>query len=178
MCFVDNRIFADAEKLPWKLCKGSILQNLRQLKHMDGPPGEMVADQMWQLLNMNYPEVCLVDVVKSMAQLPWSSIGCEQGHVAASIIKRFHPDIQENNLKCRAFIYMLQPMISEGDEWSRVATMQREIDKLIAKDPLKFSGRQLFLQESIQKLKLKDGDYYAKQKAKEMIMATHSEQFY
>ena len=55
-------------------------------------------------------------------------------------------------LKCRSYIYQLQPMISPGEQWARVAGMQKDIDKLLTKDPLKFSGRQLFFQEAMGKI--------------------------
>ena len=129
--YVDNRIFSETDQYPWKLCKGKLETNLADLKDMERPPNEKVAQQMWQLMQMNYPVVCLVEVCKAMKQLPWSSIGCEQGHVGASIMKRYHPDIQENMLKCRSFFYQLQPMISPGEQWVRVAAMQKDIDKLL-----------------------------------------------
>ena len=77
---------------------------------------QMAAEQMWQLLMQNYHVESLVDVTKCMKQLPWSSIGCEQGHVAASIMKRYHPEIQENMATAVPFLCMLQPMITPGEQ--------------------------------------------------------------
>ena len=148
-----------------------------ELKHMEQAPSEKVAQQMWQLLQMNYPAARAATsmVCKAVQQLPWCSIGCEQGHVGASIMERYHPGIQEHMLEYRSFLYQLQPMISPGEQWARVAAMQKEIDKLLTKDPLKFSSRQLFFQEAMEKVGHTDANYCAKQQAKEMIMATHSE---
>ena len=86
--------------------------------------------------------------------LPWISIGAEQGHSPASVIHKQHPELHASQLTCRSFLYQFRPLFAQPEEEAVVLQFQKQIDTVLAKQPEKSTGRQLFLQEAMDAAKV------------------------
>ena len=142
--YIDKRIFAATDRRPWCLAKDNIKDNLRDLVEGDKPEDDETSLQLWKLMKMGWPIERCEEVVLHLQLLPWSSIGAEQGHTAAAVIKKQHQEIHEDQLCCRSFLYQLRPLLAEPEENAALATYQKQMEGVLAKAPDKFTGRQVF----------------------------------
>ena len=106
----DKRVFARTDKRPWCLANSNIKQNLRSLVACDKPQDDEMTQQLWMLMKLGWPIGRCEEVVLHLKFLPWPSIGAEQGHTAAAVIQKQHPEIHDDQLCCRSFLYQLRPL--------------------------------------------------------------------
>lgn len=69
--FLERRLFRAARQLPWRLCRGSIIDNLKELRDQK-EPAEDLANKLWQLLRLGYPLQQLEQAVELLRSCPWS----------------------------------------------------------------------------------------------------------
>ena len=177
--FLDKKVFKETEHYPWKLARGNITNNLRSLKQDSKPQGDETTEQIWELLNLDFPEAVLVETVEQVQKLPWSSIGVEQAHASAAQVKKHHPEMMENMLTCRSFLSQFRPLISRAMDVEEVGRYQKEINRIMEQNPACQTGRQLFLKEAFSqaaemnpaRMRFTVHDCHA-------IMASHAEQYF
>ena len=180
MAFIDKKVLQETDHLHWKLAKGSIEQNLKNLKSDLKPDDDEVPQQLWQLLQLGYPMPILVEIVQAMQELPWSSIGVEQGHAASSMIKKHHAEMMENQLTCRSFLYQFRPLAcSKPLDLEEMERLQKQIGQILQANPFAQTGRQLFLKEAFQIAEnLQPLNKRLTRQDAQHIMGTHSEQYF
>ena len=144
--FLWRRVFEPAGALPWRLVRGDIAANLRELK-ADDPPAEPFSNQLWQLLHQDFPIKMLVDVVDVLGQAGWTSVPAEQQHGSLAQFRKWHPDYGIQTLVSRAMLGCAARLLPKqtADE-RRASTLIRKLKQASQKNPSKVGGRQLFLQ--------------------------------
>ena len=81
---------------------------------------------------MGWPMERYKEVVVKIKMLCWSSIGAEQGHTAAAVIHKQHPEMQDNMLTCRSYLYQVRPLFNMAEDEKEVLKIQRQIDQMEA----------------------------------------------
>ena len=143
---VQEKIFADTRRHPWVLCRGDKAKNLIDLAAADRPV-ECVAAQLWDLMQLGYPQECLVEILVEAEGLSWSTKGVEQAHAAAAQVMRHHPDIHQDSMMCRAFLYTVRALFTAAEHATRLAKLEGRISGVKQAKPGQIGGRQMFLAE-------------------------------
>lgn len=177
--FIDFKIFAETRRYPFCLCKGDMSLNLATLAAGVRPTHESVADQMWQLLQFDYPASALIEVLQSISDLPWSSMAVEQAHAGAAVVMRYHPDLHEDSMMCRSMLYQMRALVTSDENSRRIARLQLSIGRIRHARPRHAGGRQLFLKEAMDAARgiLPFGQGLSMD-ARKLIMQTHSAQYF
>ena len=143
--FVWRRVLSVAKDYPWKLCRGDIEGNLVDLKNGDRPT-EQVSGQLWELLHLGYPMVHLVQSVRLMGEVSWSTMPAEQQHGTMSMYHRWHPGYGSEFLATRTLIMQMSRLLpSQSKEERTMAAIMRQLTRLQHADSRKVTGRHEFL---------------------------------
>ena len=174
--FMQFRVFDSAEALPWTLCRGDVISNLRDLHAGPRPACCEVSGKAWDLLDVGYPIHTVGRMVELLAEVPWTTAVTEQLHASAAVISRFHPEYSLCTLLARAMSLAtarLLPTASKVDKVIRKC--KAKLKKLSRSCPEKASGRQLFFSDlcKVAKDKFIDGGLCLKHVRKK-LMKTHS----
>ena len=174
---VNEQVFVETRRYPWRLCRGDKSRNLDELA-LGARPDECVASQLWDLMRINYPRACLEEVLHEIQRLPWSSIGAEQGHAAAAQVKRHHHDLHEDSLMCRSLLYSMQSLLSASEHTIRLQRLSLQISGLKQVRQKCWTGRMAFLSECFDMAKrlLPPGRALPRESGKHLVR-THAEVF-
>ena len=148
--FLWRRDLLPASQYPWPLCRGDIEENLQGLRE-GSCPDEPVASQLWQLMHIEYPMPQIVESVRLMGELGWTSLPAEQQHGSLALYRRWHPDYGCETLVSRALIMQISRLLPQASaDEKRVAKVLRRLQKIEASNPQKAGGKQEFLKNVIQ----------------------------
>jgi len=53
----------------------------------------------------------MVEVLQHLEELPWTSIATEEGHAAAAVVLKHHPEFHEDALQCMAMLYQMRVLL-------------------------------------------------------------------
>ena len=95
LAFAEFRVFEEAERLPWSLCRGDIEANLRAL-HAMPKPQQSTAEKAWLLMEAGYSMQQLKQMVVLHGQAPWTTTMAEQQHGTAAVLSRYHQSMGSN----------------------------------------------------------------------------------
>ena len=173
--FIEWRVLRVAARLPWRLCAGDVDRNLDDL--LSGEcPDEPVSAKLWALGNSGYNKHRLRRVLHLLAERSWSSAFSEKQHASASRIKKHHPDIGDNMLIARSYVYTfceLLPIVAEQQKHRR--KLVEELTEVQRKKPSNITGRQLYLAYVMQKAASLDEPGQRRSYKRQRIMALHGE---
>jgi hypothetical protein len=148
--FLQFRVFAILDDLPYSLMFGDIQDNLLKLRH-GVEPDEPVSGRIWRLLEIGYPKHSIEQALLLAREALFSTKMAEMQHSSTKWIKRFHEDIGREGLQIRAFTHTLRHLLPEPDE------LQKEIDKLIGrldrlegKRPGRVGGSHMFCKDLVE----------------------------
>ena len=108
--FLWRRVLCPAQMLPWSLCRGNVQENLEELAQ-GGCPEEPVSKQLWMLLGMKHNMSELVQVVRLIGQVGWTSLPAEQQHGTLSMVKKWHPDYGLDTLMARSLLLQISRLL-------------------------------------------------------------------
>ena len=89
--------------------------------------------QGWQLLQMGFPLERLVEVWEELRMVPWSTKGVEELHAGAATVKKMHPEIFDDMLACRSFLYGFRGLLAVSREEKHLAALRNNLDKMHAR---------------------------------------------
>ena len=139
--FFWRRVLEPAGRLPWSLVQGDMLQNLADMA-AEPRPADPVSAKLWGLYNDGYPQQQLLDTLKLLADIPWSTLVVEQQHGTMASIHRHHPEYELNTLMGRTLLMQVRrllPHMSEDEQ--QLARLRRELDKALSRQPEKQGAR-------------------------------------
>ena len=102
--FLWRRVLEPSADLPWSLARGDVEANLQELADGDCPD-EPFSKHIWQLYHGNYHRVHLLDTIKLLGEVGWTSMVCEQQHGSLAQLRRRHPEYSMHTLICRGLMH-------------------------------------------------------------------------
>ena len=147
VAFFHYRVIREARKLPWRLCRGDVRENLRSLA-AGLRPSESTSSKLWQLMRDGWPISQLVRMIQCMGDLPWTSAVAEQLHGTCAMLARYHPDYELGTLLGRCMVsyaVKLLPKASRLEKEVQKCVVRRE--RLSRRCPEKAGGRQVYFSE-------------------------------
>ena len=119
VAFMWYRIFSQVRSLPFSLCVGDIAENLDRL--MDGDePSESVAGKIWSLLRSGFTKQRIIAALELMRELRWDTGVAEQQHASATMVAKFHPQVEEKGLMARASAHSFKRLLPAADTMSKM----------------------------------------------------------
>eukprot|EP00971_Amphidinium_carterae_P352665 6492695-Amphidinium_carterae.3 len=107
IAYMSRKIFEVAEGLPWDLALGDLETNLSELVSLPTPPEEVVSQKIWTLAAAGIPKARLLQCLRLLQCVSWTSHVTERLHASASVIRKRHPDYTSDTLRARAFLHSL-----------------------------------------------------------------------
>ncbi len=95
----------------------------------------------------------VIETVRLMSEVSWSSTVTEQGHAALATVHRLHHRYSKENLVKHAFLRQVRPLFQPYVD--RSARAQGRLDALQRKNPNKLNGKDLFIGQAISALAAK-----------------------
>lgn len=149
--FIYKRVLPELDRYLWKLARGSIEQNLRDLDaHSDpaGPPGldPGCGQKVKRLLRMTCPFKLLVQGVLMLMEVIWGTSAVEQGHGSCAVIHRVHKTLTVEQLVVRSLLHQARAFFSHTSEDLALARLRAQLERLKAKS-VSFTGRSMHLSD-------------------------------
>ena len=147
VAFFEYRVLSVASKLPFSLCRGSVIDNITQLR--DGPkPVEENSGKIWELANRGYPMSEILRVIQLIGDISWSTSIVEQLHASAAVVARLHPELHLEQLLARTTISYINKLLPTPSKAEKVADRLRSrLNNLIHKNPYKAGGRHEYVRD-------------------------------
>ncbi len=92
----------------------------------------------------------VIDTVRLMSEISWSSTVTEQGHAALATVHRLHHRYSKENLVKHAFLRQVRPLFQPYVD--RSAKAQAKLEALQKKNPHKLNGKDFFVGQAISAL--------------------------
>ena len=152
--FVWRRVLHPASLLPWRLCRGNVQANIKELLALKDPPEDPVSSNLWHLGKDNYPKLQLQQVVELLAECPWSSMPAEQQHASVALLHRWHQEYGAEQLLSRALLHQVVRLLPRPSKLDRQITrVIAKYHKTQAKNPLRASGSHMLVQALVRVFK-------------------------
>ena len=136
----------DVRLPPWSLASGCLDSNLDAV--LAGPePRHPFMKQLHGLLSAGYPRAQLRALLELLGQASKSNNVGEQGHSAASVIKRQHPDYDACSVQSRAQLVSFAPLLRQDVTDLRIHRLRNRLLRLGDRHPEHFTGRQALLSD-------------------------------
>ena len=180
IAFFQFRCLDEAQKLPWSLCAGDALANLRAFSAQPRPNAPLVATKIWDMMQDKWNMKILMQMIDLLGDCPWTTAVVEQLHASAATIARFHPEYVILQLLARSLCLLGAKMVGKRSklelEWSRSIN---KLDKVKRRNPFKASGRQFcFGQVSkTSDTKFAHATNLKRLEVRKLIMKKHSDSF-
>ena len=110
-------------------CVGDINSKLDALEH-GAAPEDPTAFKIFQLLKVGFCRESLVEGLRLLARLPWSTKTTEEAHCAAAVVMRHHKQLGEDTLLSRAVVLQARPLFSKSVEQKRFEAAQAKLQRL------------------------------------------------
>ena len=148
--FMWRRVLEPASQLPWKLARGDPMTNLRNMADGDCPE-EPMSKSLWVLWHdKTIKKEQLVQVVKLLSEVGWTSLPCEQQHGSLAQLKRYHPDYSVNTLISRGLMHQTARLLPKASaEEKRITAISQRIAKLAKSNPNKIGGSQMLVKAMV-----------------------------
>lgn len=177
--FMQFRVFESAESLPWSLCRGDVVSNLRALKEGPRPAKCDISAKAWDLLDMGWSVQSLRRMVDLLAESPWATTTTEQLHGSAAVIARFHPEYTLCTLLARSLALATAKLLPRLTKEEKVVhKCKARLSRVDRKCPEKAGARQAFFGDLC---KVAADKYLHRgvslQKIRKSLMKSHSEAF-
>jgi hypothetical protein len=145
--FINARLRV-AERPAFDLLHGSRSANLDALLAGDRPREE-VKQRIWELLKRGCNRQDILDSLELMSQAGWSSTTVEQGHVAASVVMRFHHELTEARMRARAFVVQCRPLFTSSPLDRKIAGLESQVATVARRRPQNITGRQTYVRQLV-----------------------------
>ena len=112
MSFMEHRIWAELDRLPWKLMYGDDLDaNLDELMREDEEPAEPTSAKIYRLLHLGWNRSELKAALRLYREVPWGTQVVEEVHAHGSCVRNIHPEIATEPLRIRAHVHALRRVL-------------------------------------------------------------------
>ena len=175
--YISRRVFREARQMPWSFLHGDVNANLHALLTMPMPVDE-TSQKLWQLVRLGFNRAALVEAVKLMGDISWSTTSVEQAHGSMATLHRYHPMYDERMLCQRSMVHMMRALFAARDESRGVVHAEKRLAILAKKAPEKLTGRHVYLADCM--ATLNDMDVRDPQERVEMgrrLMRLHGHRF-
>ena len=152
--FLHHHVFAAFDSLPWSLTKMDEDVLWPFLEGLD--PAECddaLASNLSRLATSGYPKDKILEALKLLKEVSWSSTGVEQQHGSCATVRRLHPDIGVEALSLRAFLHACRHFFHTQDS-AHVgpADAQPSVPRSVTQAPRqrhaeRITGRHVFVSE-------------------------------
>ena len=142
------------------ICQGNRGAKLDALLRGDSPQ-DATALKISKLMKLGFNRFHLEEALALLAQCSWSSFVTEQGHGAASSIRKRHEEYSAETLVCRAILQSMAPLFASSEEEKCIEKIKSQIQFLEGRRPNCITGRQMYV-----KALLKMTDYHRRQARK------------
>ena len=143
--FVSMRIFEVAASYPFSLTQGNIADNLHALAGLQEPPLDTISWKIWTLLQAESRFTEVLEGVRLLRELPWSTKSVEEQHASVSLMSRHHPEYSEVMLQERATLHTLRKLMPKpSPEQQLVQKLEMQLQKLQRRRPGHIFARQAF----------------------------------
>ena len=143
--FIWRRVLSVASELPWRLARGDIDANLSELIEEDCPE-ETTSAQIWQLLHMKYNRPQLIQAVRLIGEIPWTSLTAEQQHGSLAQFHRWHPEYGVDTLVSRALLMQFFRLLPEPSKDAKLlAKIMKRMGELDTSNPNKANAKGMFV---------------------------------
>ena len=134
IAFLHFRCLNELDKLPWRLCNGSISDNLVIFGDLDGCPPDAcdTTTKIFKLLQAGYSREELCEAVSLLRQIPWSTTGIEQAHASAALVSKQHPQYGLGQVAQRGFIHSFRALIMTETPSATRRVLLRSMRRLCA----------------------------------------------
>ena len=146
--YVTWRTLSNLKTYPWRLCSGDVEANLAELEAMDEPPSnDPTTAKIHKLLQLGYNRSVLIEGIRLLGQVHWTTASVEQGHGSAATVHRMHKHYGSNMLSQRAFLHMFDQLVAKEDSklTQNVLKTQRKMKTAVSKNINNITGRHVFL---------------------------------
>ncbi|CAK0850441.1 unnamed protein product [Prorocentrum cordatum] len=157
--FLWRRILCNAAELPWRLVRGDVAENLRELA-AGSPPEEPVSNQLWQLMHRGHNLDQLVATVDLLGEAGWTSLPAEQQHASLAMLHKWHPEYGPDTLISRALLLQMTRLLPAATKLDREKEkVLRRMDAIMRAEPDRCSGKNMMVKciFAISKQKKDDG---------------------
>jgi hypothetical protein len=169
-----------ARRPPWSLLRGDVASNLRELRSRDAPPedGDLTTNKIWKLLKDRViPFSVVLMAVLLLKNCSWATTFVEQLHGSLSLMRKHHKGYARSSLGTRSFLHQLRPLFREGEEDEEIRRIDREIQQLEARRPLRYNRNHHFFERSYRDLLGIRGEEGVSEEERKYLFATASREF-
>ena len=143
--FSNRRVLVEAGELPWRLVRGDIAHNLQELASCDCPE-EPVSKNLWLLMQRSFPRSQLIQTVKMLGEVGWTSLPAEQQHSSLASLHKWHPEYETETLVSRALLLQASKLLpSMSKEEKAAARLSAKLQHILRACPQKVSGRNMLV---------------------------------
>ena len=148
MSFMEHRIWAELDRLPWRLMHGDLDANLDELMREDEEPAEPTSAKIYRLLHLGWNRSELKAALRLCREVPWGTKVVEEIHASGSCVRKFHPEIATEPLRIRAHVHALRRVLpTPSAEEKKEQRLLCRLANLEKRQPQKLGGRQALFQE-------------------------------
>eukprot|EP00974_Lingulodinium_polyedra_P096110 9315106-Lingulodinium_polyedra.AAC.1 len=153
LAYLDDIVFRPVAQYPWCLCQGDMSANLDALAA--GPsPTEVTSCKIKELLGRHSNRQELLWGLRLMAEVNWATTTTEQQHASVTLMQRHHPDYDLDKLLVRAGLHTFRKLLPGlTPEEKELQKLEKQLDRLEARQPDKVSGRLMFFKNMAEGLK-------------------------
>ena len=155
--YFTDRALNSAKAYPWRLCSGDINATITALADAADPPAtDSTTKKIWQLARLRWNRALLVDGIKRLGEVRWTTAAIEQGHGSVAVMHRTHSEYGADMLSQRAFVHMLRALFADPQAEAEASNMRRinaQLQTAGAKQPQRITGRHVFLADYLDSIK-------------------------
>lgn len=130
VAFMDSQIFQPISQYPWCLLQGNVRDNLEALR-AEPDHYEATTWKIQKLVQENHSMHELLEAMRVLAEVNWSTQVTEQLHASVTLVHRHHPDYFLEHILLRAGLLSLQKLAPSMSHHQRVvAKLEAQLDKL------------------------------------------------
>ena len=156
-----NNVLELARSVPWCLCVGDVVSNVKALCAMDPELLDLATKSLRFLYVSGMATFCEMEsALHLLGEAPWTIMDSEQGHGSLAVQHRVHRFVSAEVLAIRAYIHMARPLFSQQKEAIVLRRLQRQLARLGRRNPNMLRGQNVFCAQIISTThaQLRDGD--------------------
>ena len=162
---------------PWTLVQGDIRANVAELLQQDQPPEEETTRKVWELVQMGHNEHDIVDALRLMGNLPWSSKVTEEGHKGASSVMKLHKRLGEDQMRCRALLGTVRALVMPSKAELQLQRLRDRLQALGRRRPQNIHARHAYVSGLTSCARARKAGVPGSRQVRKMIFRKHGKQF-
>ena len=120
--FLINEVYTSVWEEPLALCRGNSAANVAALQARPGPVHDERVRRMKNLPGAGYPLETVVEGLRELVQIPFSTKLVEEAHASAAIIMRKHERYSEGTMRIRSLLHGVRT-------WVRLDQFEKKLER-------------------------------------------------